>query len=274
MTPTVPRGGTASGGSGAASGRSGVVAGGSGVVPDSGIGEILVSSRSLSEYRAMFALTDHDLSRAILDCPAGCSSFVAEVNAAGGRATACDLIYATLDPEVLAARSPAETDRGNRYVRAHPEQYRWTFFADPDEHLISRHEAGLRFAADRRAHPERYVAGRLPRLPFPSRAFDLVLSSHLLFSYADRLDLADHRAMLLELMRVTAGELRVFPLVAMGSVPYPDLDRLLDDLRGHGVVGKVTDVDYEFQAGGRQMLVCRRDAVGGWSASTSARDGG
>ena len=35
------------------------------------IGEILISSRSLDEYRSMFDLSDDDLSRRILDCPSG-----------------------------------------------------------------------------------------------------------------------------------------------------------------------------------------------------------
>jgi ribosomal protein S18 acetylase RimI-like enzyme len=51
-------------------------------------------------------------------------------------------------------------------LRAHPEQYRWSFFTDPDEHQHSRRAAGTRFAADFRRHPNRYVAGRLPELPF------------------------------------------------------------------------------------------------------------
>jgi len=40
------------------------------------------------------------------------------------------------------------------------------------------------FLADREAHPERYLAASLPELPFASGSFDLVLSGHLLFSYA------------------------------------------------------------------------------------------
>src|SRR5882672_1026209 len=126
-------------------------------VPDSGIGAMLVSSRSLAEYRAMFALTDTDLRRRILDCPGGASSFTAEVNAAGGAAIACDPVYAQADADELAAHAQAETERGNRYIRAHPEQYRWTFFASPDEHRRTRSAAGALFAADRRAHPERYL---------------------------------------------------------------------------------------------------------------------
>jgi SAM-dependent methyltransferase len=183
---------------------------------------MLVSSRSLAEYRAMFALTDSDLRRRILDCPGGTASFTAEVNDAGGDVTACDPIYAQHTPDELAALSVSETRRGNRYVRAHPQQYQWNFFPDPGVHLHVREAAGARFAAGMRRHPDRYIAGRLPGLPFAAVSFDLVLSSHLLFSYADRLDLAFHRAAIGELVRVAYGELRIFPPVAMGSAqPYP-----------------------------------------------------
>ncbi|MGH3430186.1 MAG: methyltransferase domain-containing protein [Mycobacteriales bacterium] len=204
----------------------------------------------------MFALSDTDLRRRLLDCPGGAAGFTAEVNAAGGDARACDPIYAHLSAEELAARAWADTDRGNSYVRAHPEQYRWNFFTDPDDHQRSRNGAVTRFTADRRAHPERYVPGELPRLPFADHTFDLVLSSHLLFSYADRLDLAFHRDSIGELMRVTRDELRLFPLLAVGAVSYPHLDQLLTHLAESGITAQVTDVDYEVQAGGNQMLVC------------------
>ena len=45
-------------------------------------------------------------------------------------------------------------------------------------------------------------------------------SSHLLFSYADRLDRAFHVASLRELARV-GREVRVFPLVPMGMTESP-----------------------------------------------------
>lgn len=227
-------------------------------VASSGIGGMLVSSRSLAEYRAMFDLSDADLGRRVLDCPAGASSFTAEVNATGGDVTACDPIYADQGPVTLARRSRDETNRGNAYVRAHPEQYRWSFFADPDEHQRSRHAAGSRFAADMERHPNRYVAGSLPALPFIAGNFDLVLSSHLLFSYADRLDFAFHRAAILELVRVAREEVRIFPLVAMGAVAYPNLDQLRAQLSGHGVRSRIVDVNYELQAGGYQMMTCHR----------------
>jgi len=67
------------------------------------------------------------------------------------------------------------------------------------------------------------VAAALPTLPFPDRSFDLVLSSHLLFSYTDRLDVAFHLAALLELARVSRGQVRVFPLVDYNGHPQPTL---------------------------------------------------
>jgi hypothetical protein len=100
------------------------------------------------------------------------------------------------------------------------------------------------------------VPGELPHLPFADNAFELTVSSHLLFSYADRLDLAFHRDGILELMRVTRDELRIFPLVAMGAVSYPHLDQLRAQLADHGITTQVADVAYEFQAGGNQMLRC------------------
>ena len=62
-------------------------------MPDSGIGAVLLSARSLAEYRAMFALSDVALRRRLLDCPGGAASLTAEVNAAGGDATAVGYPY-------------------------------------------------------------------------------------------------------------------------------------------------------------------------------------
>ena len=59
-------------------------------------------------------------------------------------------------------------------------------------------------------------------------------------------------------MRVASNKLRIFPLVAMRSPqPYPYLDQLLTQLADDGITGRIVAVDYEFQAGGNQMLVCQ-----------------
>ncbi|MFC8380885.1 hypothetical protein [Nocardia sp. NPDC057272] len=223
-----------------------------------GFGEILVSSRSLHEYRAMFALTDDDLERRILDCPGGAAGFAAEVSRRGGDVTACDVAYFDGGIDRVAATAVAEADRGNRYVREHADAYRWTFFADPDEHHRARRESAEHFATHTRTSPHRYIPGRLPTLPFADNTFDLALSSHLLFSYADDLDYTFHHRSTIELARVATTEIRLFPLTPIGSSErYPQLDQLLADLSESGISSRIAEVDYEFQAGANEMLVCQ-----------------
>jgi SAM-dependent methyltransferase len=217
---------------------------------------MLVSCRSMAEYRGMFALTDGDLAGRVLDCSGGAAGFTAEALALGCAATACDPLYATATREALAARAPAETARANAYVRAHPDEYVWTFFRDADHHQRLDASA-LRFAADLRAGPQRYVPAALPALPLAAATFDLALCSHLLFSYADRLDEAFHLAALRELARV-AREVRVFPLVAMGSAAELDLHDLRGALTADGIGTEIRRVGYEFQRGGDAMLICLR----------------
>lgn len=82
-----------------------------------------------------------------------------------------------------------------------------------------------------------------------------------MFSYADSLDHAFHLDAITELMRVTSGELRIFPLVAIGSAePYSQLVELLSELRARGIAGRNVEVDYEFQKGANHMLVCHHES--------------
>lgn len=221
------------------------------------IGATLVTSRSFEEYVAMFALDSDDLSGTVLDCPAGASSFTATAHEAGTRATACDSAYG--DRQSLLDSVRPEVERGNRYIAEHHEGFSDRFFATPDEHLGHRLTAADVFVRDFVDRPGSYVHAALPELPFGDRSFDLVLSSHLLFSYADRLDLDTHLAYLTELVRVARDQVRVFPLVPTGSTArYPHLGELRDRLAARGVDTTVTAVDYEFQRGADEMLVCRR----------------
>jgi hypothetical protein len=81
-----------------------------------------------------------------------------------------------------------------------------------------------------------------------------VLSSHLLFTYADRLSPAFHVAALRELARV-GREVRVYPLVDQAGRVLPDLVReVLDGRAAAGLHGELVDVGYEFQRGARSML--------------------
>ena len=222
-----------------------------------GLGDIIVTARPFDEYRAMFDLADGDLlDGPVLDCPAGASGFAAGARAMGCRVTAMDPQYAG-PHDALEQRAREDTAFGNRYVRDNPATYAWGFFRDVDDHLRRRMEAVDAFARDRAAHPDAYVAGALPALPFGDDAFRLVVSSHLLFVYPDHFDYAGHVAAARELARVARAEARVFPLVDTTMQPWPHLDRLRSDLRAHGVESEVRPVPYEFIRGGDHMLVLR-----------------
>jgi SAM-dependent methyltransferase len=226
------------------------------------IGEYLVSARSFEEYRAMFALTDADLRGRVLDCPGGGASFTATARARGTDAVAVDPVYRTPRRQ-LVARLDAELARGSAFAAANADRYVWDFFGDHAGHAQLRRASAAVFGRDLLGSAGAHVAAGLPYLPFPDGAFDLVLSSHLLFTYADRLDAAFHRAALLELTRVGA-EVRVYPLVDQAGRPLPELvGSVVDALAAAGVAAAVEEVGYEFQRGARTMLRVRAPGAPG-----------
>jgi hypothetical protein len=231
---------------------------------------MIVSSRHVAEYRAFLGLTDADLfgaGRRVLDCSAGASGFAAAVNAAGGSVTAVDPAYGDL--AALRAAVEASHEGGNALIDAYSDAFTWDWYGSPATRETLRREAREAFLADLAASPGTYVSGALPDLPLHDDAFELAVTSHLLFTWADvavgtpagevRLDEAWHRAALLELLRV-APEVRVFPLVRQGDgADVPFLPRLLDGLRAEGHSAELHRVAYEFQRGADEMLVLRRD---------------
>lgn len=223
--------------------------------PDN-VGNYLISARSFEEYLAMFALTELDLRGDILDCPGGGASFTARAAALDGvRAVAVDPVYATPAAD-LARLVIDETERGTAHTAAGADRYVWDFFGDTNGHRSSRQRSASLFADDLLAHPQRYLTAALPTLPYADGSFDLVLSSHFLFTYADRLDLAFHRQALNELHRVTRGEARIFPVLDQAGRSLGALvDQLRADLQATGVASDIRNVPYEFQRGGNQMLV-------------------
>lgn len=239
---------------------------------NSGIGDMLVTSRSFVEYVAMFAISDADLAGKILDCPAGAASFSAVARERGTAVTACDVAYDDMAGTVANAR--AEAVRGNEYVRAHPEQFAGQFFTDADHHLSHRLEASDDFVRDVAENPDSYVVAALPDLPFGDCSFDLVLSSHLLFTYGDRFDQATHLQFLRELLRVARKELRIFPLVShVTHQRYEHLDALRRALHADGVETEIVAVDYDFERDAHEMLVCiRRSVISDLPSGTSCRE--
>jgi hypothetical protein len=223
------------------------------------LAELAITSRPLDAYRDMFLLTDDELlAGPILDCPAGASSFGAQLRALGGDAVGVDPAYATA-PAVLLARAQADLERVVAWHRAYPANFNWAYLESPDA-LDGLMRRGLEaFAADFAVGDPHYVAAGLPDLPFEDGRFALTVSGFLLFVYPDALDFEDHLLGLAELARVTDGEVRVYPVHDTAGATYPALDDLRAGLRAGGVESELrsTGCSYVSSAEDR-MLVCRR----------------
>jgi hypothetical protein len=234
--------------------RQGSPAGRRGISETTSPSDMIMSSRSFLEYQAMFAIGDRDADGVVLDCGGGASGFVAESRARGGRALAVDPLYAH-GAAVLADRLSADLEHGDAMISANAARFVWDWYGSPARRREMRLNARNAFIADLRRRPGSYIAAALPRLPLADESVDLVLCSHLLFTWAGQLDQEWHRAAIMEMCRVSRGEVRVFPLVRMGDgEPVTFLDTLMAELRAAGLRCAVRRVPYEFQHGADHML--------------------
>lgn len=221
--------------------------------------------RSLAESLRMYGLGPDALrGRRILDCPGGPGSLAAEVAALGVEIVACDPAYA-MDDATLAAGCREDLARTMAAIREEPGHFAYDF----ESYEAERRAALDRFLADLRPGRSagRYLPASLPALPFPDRSFDLVLSGHLLFTYAPtdtgglsshaNFDLAFHEASLRELVRVSRHEVRVFPVsrILQSRREHPWLTPLRESLAASGVRSEVRPVDYEPGPDGPSLLL-------------------
>ena len=210
--------------------------------------------RSLAEYAQVFAL---DVAawrgRDVLDVAAGPSSFVAEACARRVDAVAIDPLYGS---PVDALAVQVEADHGQLRARSRTGARVPPLFRSNAATEADRRAAAQRFLDDYATHylHGRYVGGALPRLPFFDGTFDLVLCAHLLFSEATRFDFDWHVSACRELVRVSAGDVRIYPVCSADRKPYPGLPRLRRELRAAGIASELAAGDGE-----SSMLVLRRN---------------
>ena len=222
------------------------------------IDKIVITPRALYDYRNMFLLTEDELiAGPILDCPAGASPFGAQVRARGGTVVSVDMAYELPRPE-LADKIRADLARLRGWIDANLDVGDWSYLGSPDS-LMSQWEVAVDyFLADYANDGSRYRAATLPSLPFPDKHFRLVVSSHLLFTFPNFLTFDMHVDYLLELVRVSAGEVRVFPLMDSAGEFYPRLDDLRAVLLDSGVHTEIRKAACAYNKGGDLMLACWR----------------
>src|SRR5437867_2978044 len=214
---------------------------------------VVLFGRTFEEYRRYFLLEPDDLiGKRVLDVAGGVSSFCAEANNLGINVTSFDPIY-YLSPEKIMERSEPELESVYRAIGSVPT-YCWDYYKNPDYMRELRKRASTMFFSDYENHPERYVAGELPRLPFADREFDLTLVSYFLFAYQDRLDYEFHRESILQIMRVTRDEARIYPTVSFEARPSEYVPMLLADPALQCFAFTEIKTDFEFLVNSNSFL--------------------
>jgi Methyltransferase domain len=208
--------------------------------------------RTWAEYLKMFNIVSEELFEGkILDCAAGASSFTAELSKRGGEAVAVDLLYNETADDLC--------DKYSEHMSVlleglgSTDHFVWKFFSNLDDLKAQRNQACKEFISDYRDYRgKRYIAADITNLPFDDNTFSMVLCSHLLFIYDHRLDYTFHLNAIKEMIRVTSGDLRIYPLVKKKGMKSVFVERIFNDL--HDVDVKIVSVDYEFRKGGNEMI--------------------
>jgi hypothetical protein len=234
---------------------------------------VVFIGRSFSEYMLMFNL---DLSNfrdlEILDCPSGASSFVAEAFSEYKvkKVVGCDLMYDNSSSFIEKKGRDDLEYMVNRLSKV-PGFYDWNMYSSIEELRKARASSLKKFISDYATKEvvnnsskkyERYVKAILPNLPFDDKSFDLVLSSNFLFYYHNMLDYAFHHDSILEMLRVTSKEVRIFPVQKPDAKIPEYFETLMESINRHmnnKITFRIEKVKYDYRSGVNKMLVLNRD---------------
>lgn len=216
--------------------------------------EVVPWGRSYEDYLQMFLLSEADLNKTIIGVADGPASFNAGMKKHGKKMVSVDPIYQFTEKQI---RGKIDETFKEVILQTTKNQHKfnWDKIKTIDELGHVRMSAMREFCDDFEQGKKegRYLEGSLPSLPFPDQAFDLVLSSHLLFFYSENKDLDFHLASIKELTRI-GKEVRIFPLVDVDNNPSKYLPSALDLIKKLGYQHMIRKVPYHFQKNGNEML--------------------
>src|SRR6266516_1391705 len=214
---------------------------------------VVLLGRTFDEYRRYFLLEPEELAgKTVPDVAGGVSSFCAEANTRGIRVT-------SFDPIEIVERCEPDLDSVYNAI-GQVRTYRWDYYKSPEHMRELRKQASTIFLSDCKAHPQHYISGELPRLPFENSSFDLTLVSYFLFAYQDYLSYEFHHASILEIMRVTRDEARVYPTVTFEAQPSKYLPLLRSDPTLQNFDFAEIKTDFEFLLNSNSFLRVRHKA--------------
>lgn len=210
--------------------------------------------RSVDEYVAMFDLSKEDLEKRILDCSGGPASFNCSLTKRGGHVISADPVYHFSADEIWNRISETYEEIMDQTGKIKNE-FIWKHISSIEELGRVRMAAMKDFLSDYASGKKegRYVDAELPALPFRDGEFDIALCSHFLFLYSEQFSEDFHFRSILELCRVSS-EVRIFPLLELGTIKSRHLDPVIRRLDKDGIKACVERVPYEFQKGGNEML--------------------
>lgn len=223
---------------------------------------VAMTSRSFQEYRDMFVLQEEDFRKGpVLDVSAGASSFTSELKNQGYQAFAVDPLY-TNSSEDLKVRGLKEIEESTEKLAGVSYLYDWSYYDSLENHQMNRKHSLTQFISDyeRYKNNGRYVAGKLPNLPFANDTFSLIICNHFLFLYEEQFDFDFHYAALKELLRICKrdGEVRVYPTVGFDHKTYRKMDSLQRALERDGACVDYINTDFRFLKNATHVLRLRK----------------
>ena len=216
--------------------------------------QIVPWGRSYEEYVSMFSLSKDDLNLYFLGCADGPSSFNCGLTKRGGQIISVDPLY-QYTKEQIAQRIKDTRKEVLDQTLKNEHEFVWTTIHSIEELGRIRISAMQEFLEDYEdgLNEGRYVPKSLPYFSFVDKQFQLALCSHFQFLYSEHLNLDFHINSVHEMCRV-AHEVRIFPLLKLGSTPSPHVEPVIKNIEGMGYRAEIMKVEYEFQRGGNMML--------------------
>ena len=217
--------------------------------------------RTLSEYLLFFNLALEQLKKysKIIDCPSGASSFVAEISDyvknTKIKAIGCDPLFGK-NIDYLKRKGQEDISYVVEKVKSTTYLYNWSYYKTLENLMDYRKLALTKFLLDYRKGQQerRYLKANLPKLPFDDKSFDLVLSGHFLFTYANKFDFEFHISSVLELFRICSKEVRIYPIQEGSLKPYSFMKELISELKDRRIDYEILQVPFEFQRGSNKIL--------------------
>lgn len=219
---------------------------------------IALIGRTFEEYYNMFDLDDLPGNEIILDVASGVSSFCADANRRGLNVTASDKIY-SLSPSEIEQKCKQDLDMIIKQMPGIADLFVWNYFKDIESLKNQREKAYKLFIEDFRKYgSKRYVPVEYPATDFGSNQFNISLSSGFLFLYEEHLNYDFHKNTILELLRITSQEIRIFPIVNLKGKKSSLVNVLMHDRDFESLQMFIKKVDYEFMKNGNEMMVMKK----------------